>query len=227
MEQLQREVQSLTDKLSALKVSKKKAPQQQVQGASQAGLVKVGGASKRNRRRKRRAKAAAQTLGQITLNRMELIRSVKVESSKETADYIDLVPSNLVFLKQFSMFDRIKWNRASVVYKPAVGATFGGMVSYGVLWGFDKSPKTRGEIAALTPNQSHALWYDGGSTPMVLPTAKLQTRPWFTPDDADSVEKGPGRLCYVSSTSETGKTAGTEVGELWLDYSVTMTGTTF
>lgn len=236
MEQLQREVQSLTDKLSSMTVSgskkknRRRRKAKSVQNASQPGLVGVAGGSTSRKRSKKQGTKSVN--GQLTLTRREYLRDVKV--SKPTtdgtladwSDYIDMIPSNLSLLSKFTMFDRVKWNKFHLFYKPGVGSTFNGFVSYGVLWAFNETSATRSQISALTPNRSHALWFDGETTPLVCPVSKLQTRPWYTPTDAnDAVERAPGRILITTSCPDAKATA--VVGELWVDYSVTLTGTSF
>lgn len=241
MEQLQREVQSLTDRLRTLQTGagpnqqakkrrrNRKAPAAQGGlGASQPAVVSVGAGGGGGRRRRRKG-AIQNGVGTITLVRREMIRAVKIGvRGAFESDYIDIVPSNLSFLKQFEMFDRVRWNKLHLFYKPGVGANFNGFVSYGVLWGFDKATiSSRSDISALTPNMSHAVWFDGEARSMVLPQSRLQTRPWFTPADSDSVEKGPGRIFVAAESSGATNAAAQAVGELWADYSVTLTGSTF
>lgn len=238
MEQLQREVQSLTARLNALSVGGAKktrrrrkrgaaAPAPAALGASAPAVVSVTG---RSRTRRKKGRGIIQGgMGTITLARREYIRDVNINAAgAQRLDYFDIVPDSFAFLKQFKMFDRVKWNKLHLFYKPGVGANFNGFVSYGVLWGFDKtSPGNRQNISALTPNMSHAIWVDGEARPLVCPQAKLQTRPWFTPDDADSVEKGPGRVCLAAESAGNTNEKVMTVGELWADYSVTLTGSSF
>lgn len=237
MEQLQREVQSLTDKLRQLQTTAAKPKRQRRRraasaavpsGSSQPGLVSV--PVKTGRRRNKKSKLSVQAgLGTLTLQRREFMRSVSVGAKGAVAlDYVDIVPKSFSFLKQFTMFDRVKWNKLHVFYKPGVGANYNGFVSYGVLWGFDKAkPSDRAGISSLTPNMSHAVWVDGEARPLVCPPQKLQTRPWFTPDDSDAVETGPGRIIVAAESPSNTAATDSIVGELWVDYSVTLTGSTF
>lgn len=197
-------------------------------GSSQPAVVSVTGSSRRRRNKNRGTVNAG--VGTITLQRREYLREVKVGASgKVKIDYIDIVPAELTFLKQFSMFDRIKWNKLHLFYKPGVGANYNGFVSYGINWSFVHSmPSDRAGVSALTPNMSHAIWVDGENRPIVCPQAKLQTRPWFTPlDSKDDAEKGPGRIIVAAESPSNNATTEAIVGELWVDYSVTMTGSSF
>lgn len=239
MEQLHRDLQSLTAKFQAMQTPSKKSrrrrnkaavtPAPSTVGASQPAFVSVSGPSG-TRRRKRRARGRVDAgVGTMTLQRREYLRDVTVGvKGALVLDYIDIIPANFEFLQQFKMFDRVKWNKLHIFYKPGVGSITNGFVNYGVLWGFDKTlPTKRSGISALTPNAGHAVWADGEPRPIVCPVSKLQTRPWFTPDDSDSVEKGPGRIVIGAESSGNSGTTVQVVGELWVDYSVTLTGSSF
>lgn len=227
-EQMQRQIQSLTDKLAAVKMGAGgKAKRKNAAGPLSPSVVssRPGGSG---RKRKNRAKGAVGGQGVLSFARKEKVADVTIRKAV-TADSgsFDIVPSSFTFLRQFTMFDKVKWNKLQLFYRPGVGATFNGFVSYGVLWDFSKSSANRDQISALTPNMSHALWFDGQQQPMNLPTAKLQTRPWFTPDDTkDVIEQGPGRVFWAATTTDTAA-ADRVVGEIWADYSIVMTGTSF
>nr|QED21512.1 hypothetical protein 3 [Mortimer virus] len=227
MEQLQREVQSLTDKMKAMhagggKKKKNKSGNSKGQTTPNPGITQVKGGKRKNK-----GKATiSNNAGTITLNRKERIMAVEV-GNKTGNGMFDIKPSNFTFLKQFSMFDRVKWNKLVLTYRPGVGTTFNGMISYGVLWDFSKSAASRDQISALTPNTTHALWYDGTACPMVLPRQKLQSRPWFTPVDSDAVEQAPGRIFWAADTPDVVAPNKMVVGEFWAEYSVTLTGTGF
>lgn len=238
MEQLHRDIQSLTSRLNAMSVAptkksrrrKKKSAGPQLAssvGASQPAVVSVTGSGGRRRRKKRGV--VQNGIGTITLQRREMLSAVKVGAKGSLVmSHIDIVPDSFVFLKQFKMFDKVKWNKLHVFYKPGVGANYNGFVSYGSLWGFDKDNLSkRSDISALTPNMSHAIWVDGESRPLICPLSKLQTRPWFSPLASDKTEKGPGRLFVAAESAGNQNTTEDTVGEIWADYSITLTGSTF
>lgn len=239
MEQLHRDLQSLTAKFAALNAPAKKSRRRRkgasvaaaTSGASQPAIVSVTGGAKR--RRKKRSALSTMGSGMLTLQRREYLRAVNIGIKGVTElDYIDIVPANFNFLKQFSMFDRVKWNKLTIFYKPGVGSNYNGFVTYGVLWGFDKSvPSDRSGVSSLTPNMSHAIWVDGEPRPLICPQSKLQLKPWYTPDDGgtagDIVETGPGRIVVAAESPANTNAAKAIVGELWADYSVTLTGTSF
>lgn len=240
MEQIQREIQSLTDRLNALKSTGKsrRRPKRQpaVQsGASQSTVTAVAsgsgnGARRSRRKRKKGVAQVSNNIGVITLARKELLAPIVIAKGQPSGLYgWAIVPASFNFLKQFSMFDKVRWNKLHLFYKPGVGATTNGMVSYGIQWDFSHlEPTNRTSISSLTPNMTHSVWQDGSATPLVCPPSRLQSKPWFTPGDSeDKMEKGPGMIMLAVTKPEVNQTMDFTVGELWADYSVTMTGTGF
>lgn len=164
--------------------------------------------------------------GDIAISRQEMVQTIKLASGKtEGGGHVDLAPESFTFLKSlFRSFDRVKWTRMAFYYKPAVGTTYGGLVSIGVDWDYGQADTTdRAQISAYTPNASFAAWSDTQKSPMVLPAARLMSRTWYLPRATAFQDKGPGKIHWAASgSSETGETT---LGELWVDYSVIMSGT--
>lgn len=186
--------------------------------------------NKRRRRLRRKATASGGGVsgdGMITLSRRELLQSIKLEANKDTSTgMIDLIPTSFSFLKSLSAsFDRLKWNKLRVYYKPAVGTVYGGLVSYGMDWDFATNPSNRESVASLTPSVTCAAWQDTESKALMLPTNRLQSRAWYLPntDDAKPLDKGPGRLLWGATGKK--ESTVTVLGEIWVEYSVTMQGT--
>lgn len=190
-------------------------------------------AARRRPARKRRARAAAgRTTGSmqdgvITLSRSELVQVVRVEANAATAaGHVDVVPASFAFLKGIGKsFERVRWDSMQFYYKPAVAMTFGGLISMGMDWDFATTDVTREKISSFTPNLTCACWKDTEAQPLVLPAARLQSRPWYLPngDKVDWIDAGPGKLHWAVDTVAP-KTA-TTVGEIWVRYRVTMQGT--
>lgn len=224
VERLRREVQSLTDRLGKVKLrpKKRKGGTPSVPAASSAQAGTSGGG--RRRRRKVAVPATMAANGEVVVSRSELITLVQLSASQASvAGQFDLFPSSFKWLANlWKSFERVKWMSCSVRWVPAVGTTYGGLISYGVDWTFQKNQIKRDAISALTPSKAHALWVDSSSAPLVLPQRMLQSRLWYV-DGAESADKGPGRVCYcVDGTS----TAGTQtVGEFWVTYRVCLSGT--
>lgn len=203
--------------------------QQLIQLLKKVALTKSGSSQPKRRRRARKArtKPAASQEGQIVLTRTELLGTVSIKKTKDTAmGHFDLVPDSFTFLKGISKsFERVRWDKLHIFYKPAVGTTYGGLVSVGVDWDFAQTDVERSKISGFTPNQTCAAWADTESKPMVLPQSRLQSRLWYLPNgSADWPDKGPGKL-HWAATGTTSDKADTTVGEFWASYRVTMQGT--
>lgn len=237
VERLRREVQSLTDKLRAVEVGPTKKPTRRRRRAAASVASATPGTSATvtavpmlgvgRRRRRRRGTRVGE--GEIVIQREELIRSLKlVKGNVSAQDYVDLSPGQFQFLKSISKaFERIQWIACMIYWKPAVGTTFGGLVSYAVDWDSDVSADglTRAKIQAYTPVCSHAVWQDTQNRPLVLPPSRLMSRTWYLYDHtgADTVDKQPGRLVVGADASA--QTTDVILGELWIKYHVKFSGT--
>lgn len=230
-EQLRRELQALTDKMNNLSVAKKRKRSRRkktsgiapVPGTSAVAQVQSLG----KKARRRRGQPSAVGEGEIVFSREELIRTLTLPVGKATVtDYIDIIPVNFRFLKSIgAVFERIQWLSLQVYWKPAVGTTYGGLVTYGVDWDFQGGTSlTRAQISCYTPTVSHALWQDAQRTPMVLPPARLKGRNWYTPDSGDDVDKGPGRI-LIAADGQSSTVGSVPLGEIWACYKVKFSGT--
>lgn len=184
---------------------------------------------RRNNRRRNQVNQAApiQQDGTVSLSRTELIASLVLPGGNVSAKgHIDLVPSSFAFLKGlFKSFDRIRWLKLVVFYKPAVGTVYGGLVSVGMDWDFASDDVARTSLSGFTPNFTTAAWQDTQTRPMVLPPARMQSQNWYTPTSSDATwtQKGPGKLHWALDGTK--DTAARTVGELWVSYSVQLMGT--
>lgn len=185
-------------------------------------------ASKRKRKRNRARKQGTGTNiqeGQISVSRKELLGTMKLERGKSDASgHWDLVPDSFSYLKGlFKSFDRVKWVAMKFHYKPAVGTTYGGLISLGMDWDYNQTDLSRDKISGFTPNQSFSAWTDTERNPMVLPASKLMSRDWYLPRASEYNDKGPGKLHWAASGD-----APTDVkvlGELWVQYTAVLHGT--
>lgn len=179
---------------------------------------------KRKKKRGPRNKRPINNLGsdEVHISRRELLAVVTI-TSKEGSGATPMSHISLSFLKGIgASFDKFRWNRVSIFYKPAVGTTVGGLVGYGVDWDSNTGVVNRSAISGYTPNASCAVWADTESRPMVVPSSRLQTRQWYLANrsTADDIDKYP----FLFKWAVTAEKAGT-YGEFWVDYSVTMSGT--
>nr|QKN22640.1 coat protein [Erysiphe necator associated sobemo-like virus 1] len=182
---------------------------------------------KKRRTRRRKQQTSVGTMGEVTLARRELAATVKLNVSEQSANgAIHIVPDSFTFLKGIGKsFDRFRWSKIHFFYKPAVGTTYGGLVSIGIDWDSQAGVQDRQQISALTPNRAFSAWSDTEKSPLVLPTNRLQSREWYLPhrENADDIDKGPGILKWAVDGEKT--TTGKTIGEIWVDYSVSMSGT--
>lgn len=159
--------------------------------------------------------------GTVRLQRSELVKEVHTDANGAVRVFVDLLPDNFTFLGTvWKAFERYRWHSLRIFYKPAVGTTASGLVSYGIDYTITKNNIDRAAIAALTPNVSHALWNDSTKRPLVIPASMLQSRTWYLAS-GDAVDKCAGRLCIAAS----GATGVQFVGEIWASYDVTLSGT--
>lgn len=122
-------------------------------------------------------------------------------------------------------FERSRWQRCNIYYKPAVGTTYGGLVAYGADWNFsmEKDKVTRLIATSLTPNSTHAVWADTQPRPLRLPANLLNSRKFYNHNGAKGIDAGPARIVW--SATGTSGTKETTLGEIWCDYKVTLSGT--
>lgn len=105
-------------------------------------------------------------------------------------------------------------------WKPAVGTTVGGLITYGIDWDSD-SPKTdRVAISAYTPNATHAVWADNSSRPLIIPPQRLMSRLWYTFDSTAKQDAQPGIVVWAVEGDKSKL-----MGEFWMRYKVKFSGT--
>lgn len=99
----------------------------------------------------------------------------------------------------------------------------GGLVTLGIDWDFKGTAPTREQISAYTPNATWAIREDCETCPLVLPPARLQSRRFYLHNsDGDYVDRGPCKV-WIAGAAPDEKSL--EVGEVWVEYDVTMSGT--
>lgn len=181
----------------------------------------------KKKKKKSAKKSSTASDGRIVLSRKELLATVSLDAnSSSSVANTPLSPSSLPFLKGLSKnFELFRWDRVSLFYKPAVGSTYGGLVTIGVDWDGANVPTTRAGVSALSPNRTVPAWQDSESTPMSLPLERLRSRPWYVPQSSasDTTDKYPATIVYaLDGTSAKNKQT---VGEIWISYQCTMQGT--
>lgn len=217
--------------MPANKKNKKSSDMQQVLAALRAlALPSTSRTSGRKVRKSKRKRGSSNPTvdGEITMSRSEMVATIYLEADQTKASgYLDLDPTNFSFLKTVGKaFNRSRWTNVRIYYKPAVGTTWGGLVSMGVNLDSDQSiVVTRAVVVAMTPSCTNAAWMDTESKPLTLNGSQLRTRDWYFHNDTSlkNVDRGPGVLYWaLDGTSSKSKTT---VGEIWIHYSITMQGT--
>lgn len=180
---------------------------------------------KKRRRPRQRRQNMNETLGRIVLHRKELVTTIQLSSNASSADgSFDIAPAAFPFLKGLgAVFEQSRWDMLKLFYKPAVGTTFGGLVSVGVDWDSTGSQSSRSSVVALTPNFTTPAWCDTEKNPLTCKVNQLQARLWFAHNTKVDMIKGPGKIFWaVDATSAATKTT---VGEIWVEYRITLQGT--
>ena len=160
--------------------------------------------------------------GVLRLNKIELVKSVTVGARSTYVGELTIIPDSFPLLSSlFVSFERVKWLALEFFWKPAVGTTEGGLVTYGIDWDRESvTASSRADIALYAPSHTNAIWADTASQPMVLPQSRLMSRAYYTPRSSDNTEQGPGSLVVFVDGP-----ANKIVGELWARYSVELSGT--
>jgi len=120
-------------------------------------------------------------------------------------------------------FEKITWHYMHIFWKPAVGTTYGGIVTLGVDWNSTKLATARSDVAAYSPSSTCAVWSDMSSNPLVLTQSRLMTRKEFIIGADAKIDRGPGTLAIGVSIPKADQVT---LGEIWISYSATLSGTT-
>lgn len=197
--------------------------QQLISMISKLNLDRPAPKRKAKKRRPKKTGGLSQKEGSMTISRRELLQAVSTTATTDTATgKIELYPDKFAFLKGVAKsFERFRFSKMHLYWKPAVGTNYGGMIAMGVEWDFS-STKTldRTGVTSFTPSVSVACWSDTESRPLVLPKNRLQSRDWYSTSGA-GFDAGPGRLHYCANGEKGAKT----LGELWVEYTIEFMGT--
>lgn len=166
------------------------------------------------RNRRRAGFGAGPSDATVRITKTELLVSV----TKSEAASFHIQSTNIPTLKRLSkIYERVKFHSLRIFWKPAVGTTESGMVTYGLDWDFHGLVSERAFIAQYSPSASHAVWCDTTQRPMVAPASRLQSRAWYRNNNADTVDAAVCDLVYKSDHQRGG-------GEFWITYSCTLQG---
>lgn len=172
------------------------------------------------------------TAGEVVVSRRELLATL---TNKDGLNVL-LVPANFPWLKTLvKVFERIRWHKCNLEYRATVGANTNGSVAVGVDWMSQSStaveldelwvvdPLTaidKSAVLACTPSFDTPVWQ--GIRSMPIPASRLQSRLWYEITDnvptTSLSDYAPGSIKYKSSYDSGG-------GEIWIDYTVRLSGT--
>lgn len=228
--------------------------QQEIQRLSRAlnDLALATGPRKRTRRRKRgnatsvqaapaamgsaqrprmRLGSGRQREGEVTVDRRELLTEVTASASTTSSNGVKyLNPDTTNPSAQFpwlstlaKMFDRMRVNHMRIYWVPAVGTNTSGQLYYGIDWNRSAAKGTAAVVTAMTPSMQISLWMDTTNKPMVLPRDRLQTLLWYQIGGGSTYQFGPGNIVWYATYDS--PSANKVLGAFWVDYSVTLQGT--
>lgn len=231
VEQLRRELQSLTTRFQSLEVQGSKKPRKKKsksKGAAAATTTStmaplVVSTGKKKRRSKKNGNNVGE--GEIVFSRVELLRTLKsVPNQTSSGDWVNIEPDSFPLLKNLSkVFERVQWITLDFFWKPAVGTQYGGLISYGMDWDSLDTVASRARVTSYTPSQTQALWEDNQARPMVIPSSRLMSRQWYLPDSGDLIDRQPGR--FVVAADHQSAPSQIILGEVWARYKVKFSGT--
>lgn len=167
--------------------------------------------------------------GQMTIARSELVVTVKSGADGSASGKIMLQPDQYPWLKQLAAaFEKVKWRKIHVFWKPAGSAMTTGQIAVGMDWDATDSASVteRNKIVAYEP---HAYWRvrdDTQSRPMVIPPKRLTqcgSDGWVIPDAGAATApsaRRPGVLFYTLSSD----IKSAVVGDLFICYAVVLAG---
>lgn len=172
----------------------------------------------RRRGRRGRNNFGGSSNDSATFSGISLLTSL-VGGAKKT---VSLRPSNISALAGVgALYEGIRWNSCSLVWKPACATTTSGMVSFA----YDLNPKApsqeREGIAKYHNSVSHAVSMET-KNPLIIPSSVLSTRRTYILSALPAVttENAPVGVLIANSSG----TSTDVVGELWVRYNVTLTG---
>lgn len=234
---LQKEVAALQRKLASCNLNRNagsnRRRRRRGNGNAGGGSVPAAMGSSPNpnggRGRRRARSSAVGNGGRILLSRDELLLTVSTSAGKEESVLSkDLIPSSGVmpFLHRLSScYQRIRWLRAHITWRPSCGTSTNGIISYGVAYNGSQSATTRELVTSLTPCNDHPVWQSTGVTPLVVPPEMLMSRKWYALNvkDTDAFDTAMGKFCV--GLSHDSEPSAKSRGEFWISYSVEMEGT--
>lgn len=231
---IQQQIAAMQQRMANLSVSNKRTRRRRAKGNGGGSTgIPAGSSSNPNPVRARRGRARVGSRvgngGRIVLQRDELLVQVKTSPQKgESVFSVDLKPSSGVMPFLFRLatcYQRIKWTRAHISWRPACGTSTNGIISYGVAYNNTRQVSTRELVTSLTPCNDHPVWQSTGVAPLVIPSDMLMSRKWYSLNSGsdDPFDQQMGKF-YVGLSHDVDP-QGQSRGEFWISYTVEMEGT--
>lgn len=172
-------------------------------------------------KKKKKQRNKGQGTAQIRFSRTEFVTTLTLPATKTLVGKVPINPIKgpPILAKIAEAFSRSRWERVNFFYKPLVGAMYSGAITMGVLWESGDEPKSRADVAALSPTQTIPLREDGESKPLKISAEKMKARSWYNHEDSETGVAQPGTLWYAVTGEKPG-----DVGELHMVYTVVLDG---
>lgn len=246
------QVQSLVDRMANLGVGGKRRRSRRPRATvanfgipagegSFANVVRSNGRGRRRRGNNLGPSPKIGNGGQITITRCELFQPVVVKANADNgfAGYTcPIIPGTtyMLFLgKLAACYTRIRWESMQFDWRPAVGTTQSGIITYGTrlmddtgsTGGTPNPPASRQVVSSLFPVNDHPVWQT--AAPLVVSKKLLQSRQWYATSPSgglpaapfDSFDYAPGSLQIGAQVFTT---ADLFLGEIWVSYTATLDG---
>lgn len=229
----QKEIAALQQRMAGLQVQRKRTRRRRANNGGNTSGIPAAGTSNPNPVRARRGRARMGNRigngGRIVLQRDELLVQVVTTANKDESVFsVDLKPSagTMPFLFRLATcYQRIKWTRAHISWRPACGTNTNGIISYGVAYNNTRSVSSRELVTSLTPCNDHPVWQSTGVAPLIIPGDMLMSRKWYSLNSGsdDPFDQQMGKF-YVGISHDVANSKQSR-GEFWISYTVEMEGT--
>lgn len=210
--------------------SRSRQPSRQVMAPSSMTLVESRGPGRSRTPNRNRV---TNSLGRLQFSHRELFTSVILpKNTAAWSSYLQIDAKSFGFLKKIgALFGRYRFKSVGFEYQSLCPSITPGVVIYGIDWGCTTATASATavspeKIVTLNPSVSHAPWVCDVRLPP-LPRDRLNARTWYDSDGASSLPITDTTLAtlalYFSSTQAT---TDTQLGHLWISYTIELEGPT-
>lgn len=229
--ELRREVAALSQRLASTRLNKNKKKKRSKSGNAMVPAAMCSSArpvQAQGRRRRATPGSGIGNGGRIVMRRDELLATVATTAGKTESYFSKLLKPGadvMPFLfKLSSCYQRVKWRAMSITWRPAVGTSTNGIITYGIAYN-NQVITDRNGVTSLTPVNDHPVWQGSSSSPLTIPGEMLMTRKWYelNTSSKDAFDQAVGTFCcgFTHDSENQAKSRG----EFWIRYTVEMEGT--